>query len=285
MMSTNHIIILLVSFFSIFHSSAQSESRELHKKKNASVGFYGHRFMIQFGAGIHHNSLLKLMQEEKNYRNWYTELHKSGGSDQINYSFYGNLGIQLKEKLAFSVDFNYYFGNIVIEDYGYKPSYSGDPTQGKTARIDYTTIRIMPRLEFGSRGSNSPVGLSHIIGLGIELSKSKSRKYDAIVSDTTDDYIHYTYGSFMENTDISFTNKPAYNLTLLYGMEYRFPLSKNLAINIGGYFHLNLPLSLLKELDFSYSQYNSKDQVFKNNLSINRTWNLFSIRTGLVIML
>ena len=285
-MSTNRIRIFLISVFSFLHIQAQSESGKLHKKKNALVGFYGNRFMFQFGASIHHNSFLKLlMQEEKNYRNWYTDLHQSGGSDQINYSLYGNLGIQLKEQFAFSIDFNYYFGNMVIEDYGYRPSYSGNPSQGKTAIIDYTTIRVMPRFEFGSRGSNSPIGLSHIIGVGIELSKAKSKKYDAIVSDTTDDYIHYTYGSFQKNTHISFPDEPAFNLTLLYGMEYRFPLSRNLALNIGGYFHLNVPISLLKEIDYSYDSYNSIDQQFKNNLSVNRTLNLFSIRTGLVIML
>lgn len=279
-------IIFFVLLLSAFHLRAQSESGNTDKKKNALVGFYGNRFMFQFGAGIHHNSLLKLLiQEEKNYRDWYTELHNSGGSDQVNYSFYGSLGIQLEERVAFSFDFNYYYGNMVIEDYGYSPSYSGNPAQGKTARIDYKTIRFMPRLEFGSRGSNSPAGLSHIVGIGIELSKGQSKKYDAIISDTTDDYIHYTYGSFQESTAISFTNKPAYNLTLLYGMEYRFPLSRNFALNLGGYFNLNIPLSMLEQLDFSYSSYDSKDLEFKRDLSINRMWNLFSVRTGLIVML
>lgn len=261
-------------------------------KKNLPTGFYGKRFVLQLGAGLHHNSVLKLASSyERNFRDQHPELNKSIGTDQFNYSFYANAGVVLKEHLILSVDVKYYSGNIVLDDYGYNEFYNENTgnytiTLGRTTRVKYNTIGIMPRIEFGSSGSNSPIGLHNILGLGIELSKAKSGNYDAIVHNPYDgspDYI-------IKNSKFDFTTESAISLTVLYGLEYRLPISKNIAWNFGGYVHLNLPVQIAIESElngyYGSSYYGTDwDAEMKLRLSKNRLQNLFSVRTGLVIML
>ena len=284
-------LILTVSLFSTI-SFAQTTKSDAAKRKSQLTGFYGNRFVLQLGAGLHHNSLLKLASSyERNFRDQHPELHRSGGTDQFNYSFYGNVGVVLKEHLTLSLDVKYYLGNIVLNNYGYNTYYDqftgySNTVLGKTARVKYNTIGIMPRIEIGSRGSNSPVGLTHILGFGVELSKAKSGNYDAIINDN--DY--YYSDSLDKNSRFDFTTESAFSLTLLYGLEYRLPISKNIAWNFGGYVHLNLPVQIAIESElngyYGFSYYETDwDAELKLRLSQNRFQNLFSLRTGLVIML
>lgn len=291
-MSKNCIIIFLVSLFSVIHAHAQSESGKPTQKKKEELGFYGKRFVLQLGAGFHHNSILKLASSyERNFRDQYPELNKSAGTDQFNYSFYANAGVVLKKRLVLSVDVKYYYGNIVLDDYGYNTFYDefsggSNIVLGRTARVNYNTIGIMPRIEFGSKGSNSPIGLNNILGIGIELSKAKSGSYDAIINNPYDGYPDI----ITNNSKFDFTTESAISLTLLYGLEYRLPISKNFAWNFGGYVHLNLPVQIAIESElngyYGSSYYQTDwDAEMKLRLSKNRLQNIFSLRTGLVIML
>lgn len=286
------IIILFLTVNCISSAKLAAQTNPETKKKNSGVGFYGNRFVLQLGVGLHHNSILKLASSyERNFKDQYPGLHKSGGTDQFNYSFYGNAGIVLKEHLTLSLDVKYYFGNIVLDNYGYNSYYdpfsgNGNMVPGKTGRVKYNTIGIMPRIEIGSKGSNSPIGLNHVLGFGVELSKAKSGNYDAVINDPYNIY----FDSIAKNSRFDFTTESAISLTVLYGLEYRLPISKNIAWNFGGYAHLNLPVQIVIESEFngyygtSYYQTNW-DAELKLRLSKNRLQNLFSVRTGLVIML
>lgn len=286
------IIILFLTVSCIGSAKLAAQTNPETKKKNSGVGFYGNRFVLQLGAGLHHNSILKLASSyERNFKDRHPELHQSVGTDQFNYSFYGNAGIVLKEHLTLSLDVKYYFGNIVLDNYGYNTNYdqhtgNSNIVLGKTARVKYNTIGIMPRIEIGSKGSNSPIGLNHVLGFGVELSKAKSGNYDAIIDETYGTYSD----SIIKNSRIDFTTESAISLTVLYGVEYRLPISKNIAWNFGGYAHLNLPFQIVIESEFngyygpSYYETNW-DAELKLRLSKNRLQNLFSVRTGLVIML
>jgi len=265
-------------------------------EKNKTIGFYGHRFTLQLGVGGHHNTLLKLASyQERKLRTtaYYTKYRNKIKDDQFNYSFYGSLGFMLKERTALSFDFTYYTGNIFLErvnqkeiydEYGYYYSTVG----GYDARVNYTTLRIMPRIEIGSKGSNMPTGLVNVLGIGVELSKLKSGNYQAI---TSYDYYQLT-GSmdsvFISNQRLKFKDEFSVNLTLMYGLEYRLALSKNIAWNFGGYAHVNFPIQaaiddLFGTIDFGYGT--NYDEEHKIQVSRYRFQNLFSVRTGIVIML
>lgn len=278
----------------------QTKSKPIAKKKDKAAGFYGKRFTLQFGGGFNHNSFLKIASKhEKNYRNYYyNRLRSPKGADQFNYSLYANAGYVLKDRIALSVDFNYYFGNMFIENYQQQEPYDNNSgtaiyPYGKTARINYHTIRIMPRIEIGSRKANSPAGFTNIIGLGLEMSKGKSKKYDTFLND---EYYPYYYddglfgsitGTYAPKTEISLPTKAAFNVVLMYGLEYRWPLSKNIAINLGGYAHINLPVEAWAEdADiFGSINVNTEDWQFRRQLSLYRAQNFFSVRAGIMFML
>lgn len=261
------------------------------KKKNSDVGFYGKRFVMQFGSGFHHNSVLKLASyPERQLRNnsFYLSYKSRIPNDQFNYSVYGNLGVVLKARTTLSLDFNYYFGNIFLKNVGgvgYYDSYGYYYyTNGYDARVKYNTFRIMPRIELAANGANAPVGLVNILGIGVEMSKLKSGNYTAITAYDSG------LGSTISDRDIQMVDEKVFNLTFLYGLEYRLPISKNIAWNFGGYAHLNIPVQfLIDEGPFGTSSYSSSQQTYdqqhKNQLGKYRFQNLFSVRTGIVIML
>jgi hypothetical protein len=181
-------------------------------------------------------------------------------------------------------------GNVFLRNVGKKAiydewGYTYYSTPGYDSRVKYTTLRIMPRIEIGSRGSNMPTGLVNVLGLGIELSKLKSGTYKSITG--YDDF--YSNDSVtISDQNFQFDDEFSYNLTLLYGLEYRLPISKNIAWNFGGYVHLNLPIQeIISEgiFDMSYMGMNDYEEEHKLQVSRYRLQNFFSLRTGLVIML
>lgn len=290
-------IFIAVSFLSTVNSFAQTSktSDVAAKKKNQTTGFYGKRFTLQLGAGIHHNTVLKLGSfQEKKLRTtaYYSNYRNQIKGDQFNYSFYGSLGLVLKERTALSLDFSYYFGDIFIQNANKKAMYDEfgyyyGTVGGYDARVKYTTLRIMPRIEIGSRGSNMPTGLVNVLGLGVELSKLKSGSYKAITSYESYSYYYDSDSVFINNQNLKFQDEFAINLTVMYGLEYRLPLSKNIAWNFGGYAHINLPVQILLSDFFGTMNYNGTDydEEHRIQLSKYRFQNLFSLRTGLVIML
>lgn len=280
---------------------SQTRNTSPSSSKNAALGFYGKRFTLQLGAGAHHNTLLKLISyNESKLRTYayYSKYRNQIKSDQFNYSLYANLGFTLKERVALSLDLHYYAGNIFLQNLETKTIYDEwgyyvTTTGGYDAKVKYNTFRIMPRVEIGSKGSNMPTGLVHVLGLGVELSKLKSGNYKVITASEAVDYGFYPTDSIaISNQDIRFADELVLNMTVMYGLEYRLPISKNIAWNFGGYVHINLPVQsalddFIGSVDYYYYPYGTTNysEEYKNQLSRYRFQNLFSLRTGLVIML
>ena len=271
---------ILACLFLVLSVSGQTET-----------GFYGKRFTIQLGAGAHHNTLLKLASRtERSFlkSDYYRNYRKQTGTNPFNYSFYTNMGVILKEHLVLSIDFQYYFGKIFFRDLGIEYHDSPYPGGGYyyTSKYDclvnYNTVRLMPRIEISSQNSNAPSGLTHILALGIEVSQLKSGNYTCI--DSNYNGTPFSPDSIQINTDyIRLGTENAFNVTLMYGMEYRIPLSKSIAWNLGGYLHANLPVLFPSYSDDSPYSTSERDQHRK--LALHRFQNLFSLRTGLVVML
>ncbi|MDR0803164.1 hypothetical protein [Fluviicola sp.] len=283
-------IIVLISLLISTYSLSQTGSSNPREKKNSVAGFYGKRFTLQLGGGLHHNSLLKLFSSyERDYRkrDYYDTYRKQVSTDQFNYSLYGTIGYVVGKRTTLSVDFNYYFGNLILSNYGSAGYYDNSGNyisiSGVDGRVKYNTFRIMPRIEINSNSNSAQMGLVNILGIGVEMSKAKSGSYKVI-----EPYANYNGGIY--TTDLKFPDKNAFSFTALYGLEYRIPISRNIGWNIGGYAHLNLPLTgIMKELNadsyvgLGYST--NWDNEIRYHLVKNRLQNVFSVRTGIVIML
>lgn len=148
-------------------------------------------------------------------------------------------------------------------------------------------MRIMPRIEINANRSGSQIGLVNVLGVGVELSKAKSGIYD-VMNHNEYDYTTGMINKQIMRENLTFSDDFAINITFMYGLEYRLPITKNIAWNFGGYAHINSPLTGIFK-DFSTYSYlygsNNWEEEIRYRLVKNRLQNLFSIRTGLVIML
>lgn len=255
------------------------------------IGFYGKRVFMQFGVGFHHNTLLKIASSrERVFRknDYYDNYRKQITKDWFNYSIYGTLGIVLKENRCFSLDFQYYSGDIFYQNYGSVMHDNVYPNTGYyftskyDVRVKYNTIRFMPRIEFGSRGSNTPVGLNHVIGIGVEASYLKSGNYRAITSRSSSPSKDPDSAQ-VTNDHIYLSDRFVFNVTLLYGMEYRLPLSRSIAWNFGAYLHANIP-ALFPSYIPDKNNVGIDETGEMRQLARYRFQNLFSLRTGIVLL-
>lgn len=238
-------------------------------------GFYGNRLTFQLGFGGNHNSIRYLFDsDERTLRqaNYSYDEKPYVRSNQFNYLFYGNIGYTIWNRAALSLDFQYYFGKIFIRnlDLGYNNSPYVNLVD---TQLSYRSFRVMPRLEIAAAGANAPIGLFHIFGLGIEVTQMADKDY--WVFNVNDN------GTAPFQATIS---KPTNNitLTLMYGLEYRYPLTKNIGLSVGSYVHTNNTFGILfEDISGNYGYYNSNSGNIKDKLRNARMYNLFSARAGI----
>lgn len=250
----------------------------IHSTFAQKPGFYGKRFILQVGLTGHHNTIRNLtFNAERNLRESTQPYKTKEYLNQYQFSggFYGNFGYQIKKRFALSLDFQYYKSNkyveyitIPIDDYNYN-SYEG--------QIKYSVLRIMPRIELASAGSIAPTGLVHLFGFGVEIINPNTKNQKLYNLATPD--------SMPEKVDLPHMSK-SYSLVLMYGLEYRHALSKNVSLNFGAFAHLNIPfIGVGETITNSYVNYNNYNYQIGSKIQESRLANVFSVRTGIVFTL
>ncbi|AEA44866.1 hypothetical protein [Fluviicola taffensis] len=238
------------------------------------LSFYNKRFQLTLGAGGNFNLVSYLSDgNERSFRSYHrgTEFYKKSSKGLFNYSFHATVGYSLTKKLGLSIDFNYLHGSALS-----LRAYNVKYTQSYDVRFEYRSYRIMPRVEFSAKNnSNAPVGLTYIVGLGIEFTVGISKNYPSNY------YTYNTYEKVFKYQKISFSRSPKLAMTSLLGAEYRIPITRWMAINLGGYFHLNLNPSLI----IFNSEYSSPDDRNERKILQSRLSNLFSCRAGVMFMI
>lgn len=245
------------------------------------TGFYGKRFQISLGAGGNINFFSYLVnKDERSFRksDYYDELRQKSSKGLFNYSFHATVGYLITERLGLSVDFNYLHGNA----FSRRLMYVKNP-QNYDVRFEFESFRFMPRLEIGSKNSNSPAGLTYILGLGVEFNRGISKTYPMYRYNwTLDPNLGYTtYTHSFKNAYSSFSTKPQIGISGLFGAEYRIPVAKWAAINLGAYTHLTLSRYII----FKSIEYEDSTEKTNRLMARSRIQNLFSCRVGLMFLL
>lgn len=235
---------------------------------------YGKRFQLTFGAGGNINAFSRLVNgHERRFRksDKYSELRQKTPNGLFNYSFHATVGYSMKERSVLSLDLNYLNSNaLMLYSYSkYANAYE--------FRFNFQSFRFMPRIEINTINSTSSSGFIHIIGVGVEFNLATSKNY------------HYHFYPIQNNSTVKvlkyekvhFSMIPQITISLLYGTEYRIPLSAWAALNFGGYFNFNFAP------DFMFNSREYEDFSMKTDrlMSKSRFQNLFNLRTGLIIML
>lgn len=237
-------------------------------------GFYGKRFQITIGTGGNVNVFKRLVNKsERTFRESekYAPLREKSSGGIFNYSFHAAIGYAVGKRVTLSLDLNYMNSNALS-----LYSYSKYAYYAYAMRFKFQSYRLMPRIEISSKNSNSPIGFTHILGLGFEINLATSGNYPAYYYP-----INNNTSYIFTDKKIEFSNKPQSTVTMLYGIEYRIPIAKWVAINLGGYFHLNLDPNIFSRNKEYENFYEKTDRL----MSKSRFQNLFSCRAGLMFMI
>jgi hypothetical protein len=156
-------------------------------------------------------------------------------NDNFNYGFRVSAGYAVKRNLAISFEFGQDFASVYPDPYSAIDGNSSNYQYVTHEMVDLKTTVIMPKLEFSTSNALSPMGLSHQIGLGVSFS-------DVIEKD-------YIYGPEFYSSIINYKNYSTYNTdvdpinfeeietvkkyVLMYALNMRTPITKNLMINYG----------------------------------------------------
>lgn len=269
-------ICFFLSFWMIPTVFGQTDS-----KKKPEIGFYGKRFQVSLGAGGNVNLFSYLVnKDEQAFRksDYFDELRKKSSKGLFNYSLHATVGYLLNERLTLSLDFNYLHGNAFSRRLMYVKS-----PQNYDVRFEFESFRFMPRLEINSRNSNAPAGLTYILGLGVEFNRGISKTYPMYkYSWTLDPNLGYTiYTHSLQDVHKSFSTNPQIGISALFGAEYRIPVAKWAAINLGAYTHLTLNRYIL----FKSIEYEDEGEKINRLMARSRIQNLFSARVGLMFLL
>jgi len=220
-------------------------------------GFYGKKLFVELnGTGA-----LPLIN---NWTQYYEYYEKSGtnnlinGKDAVNGGFYGGIGVTMKKDVALSFTAGFSYFNTI----GPKTLYYDDPSSDyfNTISVNHENLKIrsltlMPVLHFTTNKSTIlPAGFTHEIGLGIVRTKVLKRDY---VFEGSDSYYgdqisyngkYYTINDFMDsvvsvNGDYIDYSQAYKGFTVMYGLKMRTPISKQLMINYGFRYTLNVVTS------------------------------------------
>ncbi len=158
-------------------------------------------------------------------------------NDNFNYGFRVSAGYAVKRNLAISFEFGQDFASVYPDPYSTVNWNFNSYFEVTHEMVDIKTTVIMPKLEFSTSNALSPMGLSHQIGLGVSFSNAIEKDY---VYGITDNY--FTSTTFYENYSDNKTYVDPINFqeietvkkyVLMYALNMRTPITKNLMINYG----------------------------------------------------
>jgi len=158
-------------------------------------------------------------------------------NDKFNFGFRVSAGYAVKRNLAISFEFGQDLASVYPDPYS-TVNWGGNSYFEITHEmVDIKTTVIMPKLEFSTSNALSPMGLSHQIGLGVSFSNAIEKDY---VYGFTDNYFNLTtkYENYSDNDlyvdPINFKEiETVKKYVLMYALNMRTPITKNLMINYG----------------------------------------------------
>lgn len=176
------------------------------------------------------------------------------GKDKFNAGFNVNVGIAMNSQNALSFSAGYSYFNIEgpTNLYYYEPqnnSFQSIPVKFENLKV--RSLVLMPIIQFStSKHAMLPVGFSHELGFGIVRSKVLDNDYQYIGNANQDGSFYHNGDSkdvveFMDsvssvNGDLINYDQVYKGFILMYGLNIRTPLSKQLAIHYGMRYTLNL---------------------------------------------
>jgi hypothetical protein len=157
-------------------------------------------------------------------------------NDKFNYGFRVSAGYAVKRNLAISFEFGQDFASVYPDPNSNVNWDFNSYFEITHEMVDIKTTVIMPKLEFSTSNALSPMGLSHQIGLGVSFSNVIEKDYVYGIYDYNFSSTFYqNYSDYNTNVDpINFEKiQTVKKYILMYALNMRTPITKNLMINYG----------------------------------------------------
>jgi hypothetical protein len=210
-------------------------------------GLYGKTRFVEFSANGNYCMLSSFRQPFEYYKTNSSNTLVSG-KDNFNYGFQLGVGITVKKNVAINLQSGIWFSDVA----GPSSIYGGNYTYPvRHENLNVRTLSFLPVINIAEKSALLPVGFSHEIGIGYTVSQIVEKdyvyqpreQYTYIFDNNTNQYISTKYildsleaknGSFIDYS------KKYKGFTAMYGLKFRTPIGKNLLINYGLRYTLNL---------------------------------------------
>lgn len=200
--------------------------------------------------------------------------------DKLNVGYRISGGINLSNRASFALEIGHDFGSImnVSEEYNYTDDngyinskfYNYD-------KIDVSSFAILPKFEFSSKNGIIPIGITHQVGVGICNTRINIRKqYQYEYIETIDSYNWYTTQNYITGNSKFENNHKSKVITLLYCLNMRSSISKNIFLNYGFRYTLNFSSER-----FLNGLLNSSDESIDQRIYKYKNLNLITFNLGL----
>ncbi len=185
---------------------------------------------------------------------------------------------QIKNKLGLGLELN--VKNVSIDGPGYiilsnisDQLESIDTVWLKANPFSVNVYSGMMRFEFYNKLGNGPIGLVHTLGIGMALSKSVQKGYDYSLNE----FGNAEGDQRWSKPDKFFLMKGTPSIksvALQYGIQIRYPISRQFSVNFGlkSLFNITLPMNKEKLASMTNSPYLMDDLYYKL-----RRENIFSL--------
>jgi hypothetical protein len=229
-------------------------------------GYYNSRFYVSLDALV--NSPLIYNFRSKNFEYSRYDKNLMIKSDKLNYGFRANIAMLFKRNFAFGIEGGVDYGNIYLnKSLNYQNDLGSYEIQVILEKLDIKTVSFIPKIEFSTKNSLLPLGLSHQFGFGVNYTKLIEKNYASASSYTDFNYSNsngYVYNAIYLN-DFSAklfdykNQQTTKNFTFLYALSMKTALTKNILLNYGFRYTLNFhQLNIMALIDNS-SSYDSNN--------------------------
>ena len=236
---------ILLSFFTIFLLIPVFHAQ--------NSGLYGKKTFIEINGLGYSPMFPNFFNKSDSY--YYRTFKVENGflvekKDRINYGFRVAIGRALKRNFAIGIEAGLDYFNLRTpyeHYYEYSNNWYYDYYYVKHENLDVKMTQIMPKLEFTKEGGLLPIGMNHQIGFGLNSFQVVDREYEHAVTDGQSNLTQEeiaTIGKRFFNRDQKYKG-----YTVMYAFNIRTPITKNLLINYGIRYTLNLKSGKLSETD------------------------------------
>lgn len=224
----------LITFFFAFSGYTQ-------KTKVKNNGYYGKRTFFDLSSVVSIPLFSNVITDNLAFKQSGKGL--TSGKDYFNYGFRISIGHASKRNFAVLFEYGQDYSNIYPDNY-IQNDYFGNSyyynASIKHQMMDVKTNVFMPKLEFATKNSLLPMGLSHQIGLGYSKSKIALHEYTYLLTGEDGNGVPFSGGyqkydaSNANNQLLNSKRMPSVNkFIILYALNLRSPISKSLMINYG----------------------------------------------------